>query len=227
MRPTRYWPSGDQAGLLRSRNFSCVTGCGLRAVALHHPEVVAAAAVAREGDGLPVRAVARLEVPGHAVGERLRLAAGDGQGVEVTEQVEDELISAWAHVHAHPRALGDVDGYVGGGHVRSVDVPVGGARVRGTRGRRRRARVHLGGLGGLASGVLLRRRLRLLIEPVSGWSLRAGGEHHAGHEEDAAQQRQQSVHRVVLGVRAARILACTPCHPKRRATLWSSVKHYQ
>ncbi|EAU61692.1 hypothetical protein STIAU_2889, partial [Stigmatella aurantiaca DW4/3-1] len=124
-------------------------GARVRAIPLHDPQVVAATPVAREGDGGAIRAVAGLHVPGGPRGEGLRLAAGDGQRVEVPQQVEDELVPLGAHVHAHPGALGDIEGHLGGGEAGRVDVP-GGRRGRGRRGRGSRGR-RLGPSGGHAS----------------------------------------------------------------------------
>src|SRR4030095_6246195 len=58
------------------------------AVAAHDPDVVAAGAFGREGDPLAVGRVARLHVPGDAGGERAGLAAGEGDRVDVAEEVE-------------------------------------------------------------------------------------------------------------------------------------------
>src|SRR5260370_40856344 len=54
----------------------------IAAVALHHPEIVAAPAIAGERDRAPLRPEARLHVPGHAAGERLRLPALHRDAVE-------------------------------------------------------------------------------------------------------------------------------------------------
>ncbi len=76
----------------------------------------AAAAVGGEDDARAVGAEARLAVEGHAPGERSGGAAGDGQGVEVAEEVEDEGLAVGADVDRHPRAFGEAgrDGAAGG-----------------------------------------------------------------------------------------------------------------
>src|SRR5213075_1392131 len=65
----------------------------VRSVAIHDPDVVAAGAVAGEGDPFAVRAVTRLHVPLDARGQRLRFAAGDGNGVDVAEEIEGDFVS--------------------------------------------------------------------------------------------------------------------------------------
>ena len=75
---------------------------GFSALGGHHPDVVAAPFVTRKGDKAPIRAKARLHVPGEAVGERLGLPAVDGQEVEVPQEVEDDVFTIRAHIQAHP-----------------------------------------------------------------------------------------------------------------------------
>src|SRR5204863_110677 len=77
------------------------------AVAIHDPDVVAAGAVAGEGDPFAVRAVARLHVPFDAGGQRFRFAAADGDAVDVAEEVEGDLLPIRADVDRQPRPLGD------------------------------------------------------------------------------------------------------------------------
>ena len=93
------------------------------AVELHRPDVVAAAAVGGEGQSRPVGAESRLHVPRGAAGETRRLAARDGQRVEVAQQVEDDGGSVGAHVEREPRAAGDVEGDVPCRTDGRVDVP--------------------------------------------------------------------------------------------------------
>src|SRR5947208_6304355 len=62
-----------------------------RSVAVHYPDVVAAAAVGRESDLASARGVARLHVPRVAGRNRVRLAAGNRHYVDVPQHVEYDL----------------------------------------------------------------------------------------------------------------------------------------
>ena len=77
---------------------------------------LAAAPVGGEDDAGAVRAETRLSVEGHALGEGRRGAAGDGHGVEIAEEIEDEGLAVGAHVDRHPGAFGEAggDGAAGG-----------------------------------------------------------------------------------------------------------------
>uniref|UniRef100_A0A0N4Z8I7 LigA n=1 Tax=Parastrongyloides trichosuri TaxID=131310 RepID=A0A0N4Z8I7_PARTI len=109
---------------------------GVGAVAIHDPQVVAAAPVRGEGDGAAVRRIFGLHVPGHARGDGAGLAAADGHDIDVAQQVENDLAAVRADVQRHPGALGDVDGGVVRRARRVLDVPLRLVR-RGRGGRRR------------------------------------------------------------------------------------------
>ena len=107
-----------------------------RAVGVHHPDIVAAAAVRGEGDQPPVGREARLHVEGEARADPRRPPAGDRHGVDVAEQVEGDRPPVRADVDVHPGALVDVDRHLAQARARRrVDVP--GRRLAR---RRRRAR---------------------------------------------------------------------------------------
>ncbi len=138
-------------------------GLGVRAVAVHHPDVVAAAPVGGEGDAAAVGRIARLHVPGDAAGDGARLAAADRHDIDVAQQVEDDLLAVRADVDRHPGALGDVQAGVMVRAGRVLDIPFrlfGCSRCSGRgRGRgRSRSRSVLGGrddgLGGRGRGRL-------------------------------------------------------------------------
>src|SRR6185369_2285194 len=103
-------------------------------VEVHHPDVVAAAAVGGEGDALSVRREARLHFPGQALGDPCRRPARDRHGVDVAQKVEGDRLPVRADVDVHPGAFVDVDRRLAHGDPgRRVDVPFGLGR-----GRRRR-----------------------------------------------------------------------------------------
>ena len=79
-----------------------------RSVGVHHPDIVAAAAVRGEGDQPPVGREARLHVEGEARGDPRRRPARDRHGVDVAEQVEGDRPPVRADVDVHPGALVDV-----------------------------------------------------------------------------------------------------------------------
>ncbi|MNQ54653.1 hypothetical protein D3C85_687240 [compost metagenome] len=110
---------------------------GVRPVAIHDPQVVAAAPVRGEGDGAAVRRELGLHVPGHARGDGAGLAAADRHHIDVAQQVEDDFAAVRADVQRHPGALGDVDGRVMRRARRILNVPLGLVRRRGGGGRRR------------------------------------------------------------------------------------------
>ena len=74
-------------------------------VDVDQPEVLRAVAIRDEDHLRPVRAVARLAVVGHPFGQRRRVAAGERDGVEVAQQVEDDGPAVRADIHRDPCAL--------------------------------------------------------------------------------------------------------------------------
>ena len=78
-------------------------------VRIHDPDVVAAAGIGGERDLGAVWRVARLPRPCQAAVDPRRLAAGDGQRVDVTEQVERDRRSVRADIKAHPSAGRRID----------------------------------------------------------------------------------------------------------------------
>jgi hypothetical protein len=113
-------------------------------VALDHPDIVAAGAIARERDALAVRAEAGLFVPGHALRQDPGLASGEGQQVEVAEQVEHDLATIRADVHRHPGAGPDVERNLSLGARSGVHLPR--PVLRHARGRPSRCGAHRPGL---------------------------------------------------------------------------------
>jgi len=107
---------------------------GVRTVAIHDPQVVAAAPIRGEGDGAAVRRIFGLHVPGDARGDGAGLAAGDRHDIDVAQKVEDDLAAVRADVQRHPGALGDVDGRIMRRAWRVLDIPFRLFRRRG-RGR--------------------------------------------------------------------------------------------
>ncbi len=98
----------------------------VRAVDVHDPDIVAAAAVRGEGDAAAVGRETRLLLVGEAFGDPGRSAAGDRQGVNVAEQVEGDEAPVAGNVDVHPGAVVDVYGNLPRGHARrGVDVPFG------------------------------------------------------------------------------------------------------
>ena len=93
------------------------------AVGVHHPDIVAAAAVRSEGDQPPVGREARLLVVGEPRGDPGRSAAGDRHRVDVAEQVERHRAPVGAHVDVHPRSLTDPDRDLPRPHRRVLHVP--------------------------------------------------------------------------------------------------------
>ena len=76
---------GDEGGSLVARD-----GARVPAVGVHRPDVLGAGPIAHEGDGLSVGRPAGLRIERDAAGDSCRPAAGNGQGVEVAKQIEDE-----------------------------------------------------------------------------------------------------------------------------------------
>jgi hypothetical protein len=93
------------------------------AVGVHHPDVVAAAAVGRVGDLPAVRREARMAVERQPVGDARRAAARDGDGVDIPEQVEGDRSPVGADVEVQPRPFGNVDVDLAPRQRRVGDVP--------------------------------------------------------------------------------------------------------
>ena len=96
----------------------------VRAVPVHHPDVVAAAAIGGEGDLTPVGRIAGLHLPRVAGRDGMRLTAADRHHVNVAEHVERDLPAVRRNIEVHPRAFGDVDRDVVAGAVSRADVPL-------------------------------------------------------------------------------------------------------
>jgi len=79
------------------------------AVDAHGPDVLGAGTVADERDPVAVRAEARLEIPGDALGQRDRIAAADGQSIQVAEKIEYQEFAVRADVDGRPADLVGVD----------------------------------------------------------------------------------------------------------------------
>ncbi len=98
---------------------------GVGAVAVHDPDIVAAAPVGGVGDPAAVGGVTGLHVPGHAGGQGLGFAAGDGDRVDVAQQVEGDLLAVGADIEGQPGAGLDVDLRLMTRPGRGVDIPFG------------------------------------------------------------------------------------------------------
>ncbi len=88
---------------------------GLGAVGVHHPDIVAAACIAREKQLFAVGRKARLHFPSQAGADTGGVAAGDGHGVNVTQQVKSDCFAVGTDVKVHPRSFRDAEGGVGVG----------------------------------------------------------------------------------------------------------------
>ena len=132
------------------------------AIDVHDPDVVAAAAVGREGDPPSVRRKARLVLVRQAIRDPGRRATGNRHGVDVAEQVERDRAPILRHVDVHPAALIGRDPDLARGHAgRGGDVPL--LRLGGGTGRRssRRGRWQWPGHLVVGIGRLILGRLRL------------------------------------------------------------------
>ena len=92
-------------------------------VRVHYPDVVSAVAIGCESDQLAVRAEARLTLPGNAAGEELGFAATDWHPVDVSQNIEDNLLTIRRDIAAHPGAFVGVELYECGRSVISLDIP--------------------------------------------------------------------------------------------------------
>lgn len=70
-----------------------------------------------------------MHVPRGAGGEGRGVAAFDGDGVEVAEQIEDDGAAVGADIEGEPGALGDGDVNGGRGAAEGGDVPLVGSSV--------------------------------------------------------------------------------------------------
>ncbi len=97
----------------------------IRAVAIHQPDVVDAAAIADESDRPAVGAVARLVLVRDAAGEQLGVTALDRDAVDVAQHIKNDPAAVRAHVQAHPSPLVrlELDGLRR--PVLGLDVPLG------------------------------------------------------------------------------------------------------
>ena len=80
---------------------------GIRAVGVHHPEIILPASVGNERDRGSVWRDARMKVERDtAIGRQaLGLATFDGQAVDVRQQVENEVGAVRRHIDRHERAF--------------------------------------------------------------------------------------------------------------------------
>ena len=142
------------------------------AVQVHHPDVVATAAIRREGDALSVGRETGLLVIGQAFGDAGRRPARDRHGVDVAQQIEGDQLAVPRDIDVHPGAVVDRDGDLARGDTRRrIDVPLLGL-------------VRLGGIGRLT-----RRRRR-------GWrGLRHG---RSRHQQKGGQRRKPTIHSIPL-----------------------------
>ena len=97
-------------------------GLRILSVGVHQPDVVDAAAVARERDRLAVRGEARLRVVGGARGQGLRGPAADRHRVDVAEEIEDDRLPVGRDVERRPGSLARRECDLPGVGARRVDV---------------------------------------------------------------------------------------------------------
>ena len=90
-----------------------------------HPDLVASAAVGREGDALPIGAVAGRQVPGASRGQGDGVSSHDRHLVDRAEEVEDDLPAIGRDIHAHPGAFGGVEAEWANGSGGGLDGPSG------------------------------------------------------------------------------------------------------
>ena len=107
-------------------------------IAVHDPDIVAAAPVGGKGNARSIGGEARLGFEGQSFGDAGRRAAGDGHGVDVTQQIERDGPAIRADFKVHPRTLVGVDrdladGQAGGRR----DIPFGRLVFGGSRRSRR------------------------------------------------------------------------------------------
>ncbi len=95
---------------------------GVLSVGVDEPQVLHSAAVARERDRLPVGREAGVVVVARSAGERARVSSGDGQGVEVAQEVEEQGLAVGGNVDGHPRAVAHFERHRAGVGARRVDV---------------------------------------------------------------------------------------------------------
>ena len=94
------------------------------AVAVHQPDIVAAAAIGNEGDAFAIGRKARLMLIGEAFRDPRRRAALDRHRVNVAEQVESDRAPVGRDVDVHPASFVDRDRHLVRRHARrGVDVP--------------------------------------------------------------------------------------------------------
>ena len=130
------------------------------AIDVHDPNVVPPSPIRGEGDAAAVGRKARLHFPRQPLGDAARRAAGDGHGVDVAEQGEDQRAAVGRDVEVHPGALGGADRHLAQrGVKRGVDVPLGILLGRGDGGER----AGHGGLAGAFAGLVLGRCIHLLL----------------------------------------------------------------
>ena len=105
------------------------------AVAVHDPDIVAAAAVGGEGDPPTIGGEARLGFVRQAFGDPRRRAPADRHCVDVAQQVEDQGPPVGADIQVHPGAFLDRNRHLAHLHSRRCgDVPFG--RILGVLGLR-------------------------------------------------------------------------------------------
>src|SRR6185436_12849053 len=92
-------------------------------VRVHHPDVIAAVAIRREGDEFAVRAETRLAFPRDASGEQLGFAASDRHAVDVAQKIKDDRLAVGGNIAAHPGAFVGVELYEGRWAVVGFDIP--------------------------------------------------------------------------------------------------------
>jgi len=78
----------------------------IRAVAMHHPNIIAARAVAGETDFFSIRTETRLNFKRRSAAEQFGLAAGAGQNINITQQIKNDFFAVGTDVEIHPRAFG-------------------------------------------------------------------------------------------------------------------------
>ena len=74
-------------------------------VAVHYPYIIAAIFIAGIGYLFTVRTIARLYFPCFSGSQRSRLSALDRNGINIAQQIKDDILAVGTNVQVHPGAL--------------------------------------------------------------------------------------------------------------------------
>ena len=95
------------------------------AIEVHHPDILAAAAIGGEGDAPAIGRETRLHVEREPLGNAPGRAARNIHGVDITQQIEGDRPAIGADIDIHPGAFGHVDRDLTDGRALGrVDIPL-------------------------------------------------------------------------------------------------------